>query len=394
MSKDKAKYCEYCLPQKRRNHIIPYLSYYFDNFRHRAFRGSSKKQPRMWPILLETLALFGLVKFEPNPDKKRLFNRSLIFFEEAKRRNIDIYSVKILGIYTNDFKFKFCKKAYYYEGIPTFATGKHNYLIDDKSYFKKILKAESYPHPAGNKFTKKNDALLYAKRLKGPFVIKPINGSLSQHASYPVEKNKLSKAIDIVKKYSPGFIMEEFIDGDLYRVTVINKKYVLVAKKIPPNIIGDGINSVKKLVNIKNNNRANSEIINKTLLKIVLDKKAIKHLSIIGLGINKVPKKGKIVYLSDKYVLSHGCDVVGCTKKIDPSTKMMFIELAKKIDSDLIGFDYITKDIEKGFKKQKSAIIEANSMPFVDLHQNPSGGESDKVAEIIWNEVLDGLVKL
>jgi D-alanine-D-alanine ligase-like ATP-grasp enzyme len=57
-----------------------------------------------------------------------------------------------------------------------------------------------------------------------------------------------------------------------------------------------------------------------------------------------------------------------------------------------VGFDFICKDISRDYKKQECAIIEANSMPYVDMHQNPSHGENDNVARDTWNIVVSRII--
>jgi hypothetical protein len=43
------------------------------------------------------------------------------------------------------------------------------------------------------------------------------------------------------------------------------------------------------------------------------------------------------------------------------------------------------------YKEQESAVLETNSMPYVDMHQNPSHGEGERVAESAWDMVLEEL---
>ena len=69
------------------------------------------------------------------------------------------------------------------------------------------------------------------------------------------------------------------------------------------------------------------------------------------------------------------------------------MKVAKTLQADLIGIDFICPDITKSYKKQKTAIIEANSLPYIDMHQNPSNGKPSPVAKIVWDIVLDKLEK-
>jgi D-alanine-D-alanine ligase-like ATP-grasp enzyme len=354
----------------------------------------TKLQNKLWFVFLETLGFFGLVRFESRPAKKNIYNRALIFFEEAKNQKLDIYAIKALGKYTNDFKFIVNGKSYYFESVPITVVGEHNYDIDGKAYIKKFLKNNNFPYAAGDEFINKKHAFEFAKKIGFPIVIKPTLGSLSQHASYPIKNfEQLDDAIKIAKKYSPGFILEKFIYGDLFRVTVVGNNKIYVAKKEKPNVIGDGKRNIKQLINNKNNlkNREPKDKKNSTLHQITIDYRLKEYLENQNYNLKSIPNKDQKVYLSNKYVLSEGCDVIGCSKLIHSNTKKMFFKLTKKLKTDLVGFDFICKDIEKDYSKQDSAIIEANSMPYIDMHQNPSSGESDNVAKDVWKLVLSRL---
>ncbi len=107
------KYCKYCWPTKRKNHISLYFSYYMkkiDTFISRPYkylRISKNKQKRedyVWELILEFLSLLKVVVFIDEPDESKLYNRSLIFFKEAKKRNLNVKAIKFFGVYVNDFK--------------------------------------------------------------------------------------------------------------------------------------------------------------------------------------------------------------------------------------------------------------------------------------------------
>ena len=81
------QYCPYCWPNKRTSHFSSYFEYYIEKLLSPFFRimENFPKLAKMGDLLFfEGLALFGAVKFIKNPDEKKLFNKSLIIFREAK----------------------------------------------------------------------------------------------------------------------------------------------------------------------------------------------------------------------------------------------------------------------------------------------------------------------
>lgn len=71
----------------------------------------------------------------------------------------------------------------------------------------------------------------------------------------------------------------------------------------------------------------------------------------------------------------------------------MFTEVAVLSGSDLIGIDFICKDISVSYEKQESAILELNSLPYIDMHENPSIDSKIPVAKIVWDFVLEERTK-
>jgi len=64
--------------------------------------------------------------------------------------------------------------------------------------------------------------------------------------------------------------------------------------------------------------------------------------------------------------------------------KELFVRAAKIIGDPIVGFDFIIPDIAKSWKEQECGFIEANSLPFVNLHHNPLLGQPRNVAAKVW----------
>lgn len=396
----KNKYCKYCWPTKRRTHFFLHLDYYCNKLTYFFkpidwfLKRIGKDHSFFWMTFLEILSIFKIVKFVPDPDQSKLFNRSLIFFKEAKKRNLQIEAVRFLGKYINEFRFTHQGKKYYYSEIPLTLFEDLESKMDDKYFFKKILEKNNLPSARGRVFTKQNKAIEYGVDIGFPLVVKPRNGSLSHHACYPIKsKQKLIEAVKIANQYKPAFIVERYISGDLFRASVVGKENIFICKKEKANVVGDGVSTIEELINLKNKNpnRGAANQKNFTLHQIVIDKDLKNKLKKEGLNLRSVPKKGKKIILSDKIILSKGCDVINVKKEAHSENKKLFLKIAKILDSDLVGFDFICSDISKSYKEQGLAILEANSLPFIDMHQFPSKGEKESVAEIVWDLVLKNI---
>jgi len=388
------EYCPYCWPTKRRYHFVLHIEYYgikLVKFFEKIFRFNQNKKTKQRFFIKDFLSLLKIIKFEKKPDRRKIYNRSLIFFDEAKKRGLDIRVVKFFSKYINEFVFFYNNKKYYYEGIPTILLENKNTDMDDKNKVKKILNKNKIPTPSGQIFINSKRAFNFGKEIGYPLVVKPNSGSLSQHVICPVNSDEeLKIAIKIVKIYKPDFIVEEYIQGRVYRATIVNKKHVFVCLKEKVNIIGDGVFTIRDLINFKNNDKKRGETYQKdtTLHKISIDDTLKNVLQKQGLKLDSILNKNQKVYLNDKCILSCGCDIINCGD-VHLDNKNLFLEIAKILNTNLVGIDFICPDISCSYKNQKTGVLETNSLPYIDMHQHPSCGKSYSVAKIVWDELLN-----
>ena len=395
------KYCKHCWPTKRRNHLILHFGYYLDNFTttlSKPFKQLRKKgntrQDYFWAIFLEFLSLFKIVQFIDEPDESKLYNRSLIFFKEAKKRNLNIKATKFLWKYVNEFKLVHNRKNYHYEGIPLTILKETDLDMDQKHNCKKILQKNNLPTAHGQLFTNITKAVKFGDEIGFPLVVKPYNASLSHHVTCQINtEEELLNAIKIAKKYTPAFIVEKHIEGSLFRASVVGKSHVFVCQKDRANIVGNGYSTIKELIDTKNAqiNRGNTDQMNSTLHKIPINDALIVNLKNQGLNLKTILPKNNKIYLQDKYVLSHGCDIINCNELVHVKNKELFIKVANILQSDLARIDFICPDISKPHDEQETAILEVNSLPYIDMHQYPSHGDPEPVAEVVWDIVLNKL---
>src|SRR5699024_7271613 len=124
-------------------------------------------------------------------------------------------------------------------------------------------------------------------------------------------------------------MVEEFVDGQDYRLYVIGNKVAGVFSRIPANIIGDGVNTINHLLNLKKRERAKNPGINKQT--IVIDKETINLLKSQGYNMRSIPKQGETIYLKTTSNISSGGDSVDYTNEIPSEVKHEAIKAVKAI---------------------------------------------------------------
>jgi D-alanine-D-alanine ligase-like ATP-grasp enzyme len=389
--------CVHCWPQKRRSHLLLHIDYYINlllvewmaALLPSVNRSNSPRSSKAYDVL----AGIGVIRFHANPDESKLFNRSLTFMREAKRRGLDVKAVTCLGRYVNEFRLTYNGKNYDFEGTPL-NLWESNKRMDEKQEVKLLLKRHNVPVPEGRHSHGIQDAVAYAETIGYPLAVKPVSGSLSQHVTAPVRtKEELQEAVRIAKQYQPAFMVERFVEGDLYRATVVGKKHVFVCRKERANVIGDGVSAVRELINRKNadERRGRTDAHHTTLHAIPVDAALEEQLALQSLCLDSVPDPDRRVVLHKKFILSQGCDIIACTKSVHPHNWNLFLHIANVLDADLVGIDFICRDIAASYHDQPCGVLETNSLPFLDMHEHPSHGEPDPVARLSWDLVLQRL---
>ena len=335
-------------------------------------------------ITLHVMKEVDLAETDPEMHMKYI-----VIMREAKHRNIPVKIIKILGRYTSFFSIYAGGKKKFFQGAPFYEMGKILEIdCDDKYKLKQILKANNFPYAEGKSFWSQKKATLYAEKIGFPLVVKPRSSSLSRHITCNIKsKDELQEAIRIVKIISQEFVVEKHVEGDVYRITVVGNHFVACCLREAPNVIGDGTSTIKELIEIKNTHPYRGEFSSKNfgLHKIHLTPLTDRLLSEQNLKFSSKLKKNQKIYLHNKVILSCGADIHDRTGEIHPENVSLFEKVAQLCKIDLIGFDFLCQDISRPHYAQKCAIIEANSLPSIEMHHFPSTGEKQDIAKHIFD---------
>ncbi len=292
------------------------------------------------------------------------------------------------------FQFERNGKVHLFEGLPRAKFLENKRVnIDDKAAVKKTLSNFNFPVPEGKCFNvlEIKKAIDYAKKLGFPLVVKPRSGSISQLVFLAIENEEgFRQALRSVFSFEPYAMVEKFLfNTKTFGATVIDFDKIAVVERIPANIVGDGQQTIQKLINKKNSDprRGKPNQKNTTMLKIVLDATTEKLLQKQGYTFSSIPKKEERVFLQEKIILDLGADLVEVTSKVHPDNLKLFEEVARLFDTHLVGIDFLTKDINQSWRNNQSAIVELNSLPYIDMHHFPTEGEPVNVAGFICDMV-------
>lgn len=323
----------------------------------------------------------SLLHIKTKIDENRLGPSTLAIVEEAHKRKIPTIRIGENSIVQLGYG-KHSKKI---QATITEQTSCMSVDIAcDKELTNSILRAHGLPVPEGRVVTTLEDAIKEANRLGLPVVVKPYNGNQGKGVSLNLSSSlEISRAFEIARQYSDKILIEKFIEGKHYRVTVVGKEVVAASERIAAHVIGNGINTIKELIDIENSNPLRGEGHQKPLTKIKIDDVMHLILDKSKLNIDSIPKNGEVIYLRENDNLSTGGIAIDVTEDIHPHNIKLALRAAKTIGLDVAGVDITTEDIRKSVALNGGAIIEVNACPGIRMHHYPSKGKPRNVAKSI-----------
>nr|WP_245984817.1 cyanophycin synthetase [Biomaibacter acetigenes] len=254
----------------------------------------------------------------------------------------------------------------------------------DKTLTKELLSMAGIPVPTGEVVYNEEDALKAAEKLGYPVVIKPCDGNQGKGVSLNLKAPQMvSEAFNLAAEYSSKIIVERQVMGRHYRILVLGGRFVCASERIPAHVVGDGIHSIKELVDIINSDPLRGEKHEKPLTKIKIDPVVHMVLARQGLTLEVVPEKGKQIFLRENGNLSTGGTAVDVTDRVCLENRDLAERVASIVGLDIAGIDITTEDIAIPVENSGGAVIEVNAAPGIRMHLFPSEGKPRPVAKAI-----------
>lgn len=281
-------------------------------------------------------------------------------------------------------------------------TSKDSYIVplimENKTVTKKVLKEAGFRVPGGAEFSSMEEAVkAYPRFADQAFVIKPKSTNYGLGITIFKEGADLEDyqaGLAIAFREDSSVLVEEFMPGTEYRFFVIGGEVQAIMLRVPANVIGDGIRTVKELVEEKNsdplrgtNHRAPLELIQLGELEQLMLKEQ-------GLTIESVPQANQIVYLRENSNISTGGDSIDMTDEFSEAYKKIAVSAVEALGAKISGIDLIIpdKEIDPTTDKKAYGIIEANFNPAMHMHVYPFAGKGRRltmnVLKLLYPEIF------
>lgn len=331
--------------------------------------------------------LTGLLTALDRIDAANPFPHTALFISALDKRNVQWRPFKILplhlelglGAKTKWFHQSFSENESFFSFV----------MSQNKKRTAEYLKTFGISVPNSLIADSLNNALKASTKLKTPLVVKPASSGGSRGVTVNVaDKETFIKAFHVAKKYDSNIIVEEYVEGDVYRILVIDRKVASCTKRIRAHVVGDGVKTIRELCIAENSkgDRGNKRRHERKIIPIdELDSNLTSPYKTMGYTLDSIPAENEIVRLSYTRVAAGG-ESENATEKMHPD----FIKLAEYI-SELIGLkacglDIITPDISKTISSGSYWVNEVNNHPTLASSEFPDLANS--VAEMLVSSIF------
>ena len=255
--------------------------------------------------------------------------------------------------------------------------------MENKVVTKRLLAEQGIMVPAGGEYFSSQEALnSFPQYENRAIVIKPKSTNFGIGITILKENkdiNNFEKALNIAFEHDNCILIENFIEGREFRIFVIDDEVVGVLHRVPANVVGDGVHTVRELVELKNQDPRRGKGYHTPLEKIALGREESLFLEMQGASFETVVKSEVKLYLRENSNISTGGDSLDFTDDIDSSYKEIAVSAAKAVSARITGVDMMIRDIKEVADSVNYAIIEINFNPAIHIHCFPYKGKNRKL---------------
>jgi cyanophycin synthetase len=263
-------------------------------------------------------------------------------------------------------------------------------IAQDKELTKKLLDAAGVPVPLGRVALDVDDAWAAALEIGLPVVIKPKDGNQGKGVTVNITtREQMDAGFAAASEFRDDILVERYLPGNDFRLLVVGGKLVAAARRDPPQVIGDGVKTVRQLVDQVNLDPRRGNGHSTSLTKIRFDDIALASLATQGYEADSVPPRGRRVILRNNANLSTGGAATDVTDDVHPEVAARAVAAAHMVGLDICGVDLVCDSVLKPIEEQHGGVVEVNAAPGLRMHLSPSFGKGRPVGEAIIASMFD-----
>jgi cyanophycin synthetase len=220
-----------------------------------------------------------------------------------------------------------------------------------------------------------------------PVVVKPLDGNQGKGVTVNVTTREHFELAFKSAEDIGSVLVEKYLPGSDFRLLVVGNMLVAAARRDPPQVSGDGVSTVRQLVEAVNKDPRRGDGHATSLTKMRLDDIAIERLRQQGLTVDSVPAKGQRVILRNNANLSTGGSATDVTDDVHPEVAQRAIAAAQIVGLHVCGVDVVAETVMRPLEEVNGGIVEVNAAPGLRMHLSPSFGKGRNVGKAVIQSI-------
>ncbi|WP_061942291.1 cyanophycin synthetase [Collimonas pratensis] len=263
-------------------------------------------------------------------------------------------------------------------------------IAQDKDLTKKLLNAAGVPVPMGRVVSSAEEAWAAAQEIASPVVLKPRDGNQGKGVAVNISaREQVMAAFAVAAEICSEVIVERYLPGHDFRLLVVGNHLVAAARRDPPQVIGDGVRTIRQLVDHVNSDPLRGEGHATSLTKIRFDAIALATLAKQNYAADSVPPQGTRVVLRNNANLSTGGTATDVTEDVHPELAARAVAAAQMVGLDICGVDVVCNNVHQPLEEQEGGVVEVNAAPGLRMHISPSYGKGRAVGAAIMSTMFE-----
>lgn len=254
-------------------------------------------------------------------------------------------------------------------------------IAKNKAETKRLLAEASIPVPKGEMVVNKSELQEVVRKVGFPIVIKPADGNHGKGVTINIQRmEEAEAAFDLAREYSRRIMVESFVTGFDYRILVINHRFVAAALREPACVTGDGVHTVRQLIEKENQDPRRGYGHENVLTEIRINAETLNQIAKHGFHLDSVVPAGTKLYVKGTANLSTGGTSEDVTDTVHPNNIFSFERISRVIGLDICGIDVMARNLSEPIETSGAAILEVNASPGFRMHLAPARGLPRNVA--------------
>ena len=262
-------------------------------------------------------------------------------------------------------------------------------IVTHKYLAASVMRQASLPAPKHIVVRTFEEAKAAAAQINFPLVVKPTSTDKGVAVTVGVQnEDELNSAWLQASRFG-NILVEEMLNGFDHRFHVINGKCIYVMRRMPPFVLGNGMDSIECLFSIYKAERSKNRFCRMHPDASLSDPIVVEFLNKQGLSPTSVIEKDQRVFLRSNSNVSTGGVFEDVTNLAHPANILLAERAARIVGLDHAGIDYITTDISAPWTESGGGICEVNPTPGI-IHDAAFG----KILDYLFPKKLSGRIPI